>query len=563
MGAFAQTLKNLGPARLAAIGGALVALIALFIVLATRLSAPNLGLLYANLDPKDAAQIVQKLDSMNVVYQVKGDGTTILAPSDQIPRLRLSMAELGIPKGNAVGYELFDKSDMLGATNFQQGVNEMRAMEGELARTINSISAIDSSRVHLVLPKRELFSREKQEPSASIVLRLRGSGGLAKQQIVAIQNLVASAVPNLSPNRVTIIDQNGTPLAKGDGTANGILGNASAIEEQRIAYENRIGRSIEDMLERSVGFGHVRVDVNADIDFDRVTTDSETFDPDGQVARSTQSVNENNESSESGDSPISVQNNLPDGQQAQGAGSGGGRNKKSRTEETTNFEIAKKKTTLVREGGVLRKISVAVLIDGTYATTPAGERAWQPRTPEELKSFTTLVQSAIGYNEKRGDRVEVVNMRFALPDEGPAEAPAILLGLNKADLLTIGETITIGIVSILAILLVVRPMVTRALDTARDTALASQRMLAEQAGISLPSTALAGPGGSMGALAGPAGSMAMTTMGGGGEEMESMIDISQVEGRVRASSMKKIGEIVDKHPEEAVAILRSWMYQGT
>ena len=199
-----------------------------------------------------------------------------------------------------------------------------------------------------------------------------------------------------------------------------------------------------------------------------------------------------------------------------------------------------------------------MLVDGTYTTAPGGERSYQPRSTEELDSLKKLVQSAIGFDEKRGDQVSVVNMRFAEPEEALGQTPPILFGLNKDDLFRATETLVLAVVAILVILLVVRPLVTRWLEAAREMALASQRMLSEQAAMGMG--ALSGPM-AMGALPSPAGmtgtSVALM------EEADSMIDISQVEGRVRASSMKKIGEIVDKHPEEAVAIIRSWMYQST
>jgi flagellar M-ring protein FliF len=558
VGAFVQTLQKLGTVRLAAIFGAGLATIVLFIFLATRLTSPSYGLLYADLDLKDSAQIVSKLDAMNIPYQVKGDGSTILVPADQVPRLRLTMAETGIPHSGSIGYEIFDKNDALGTTSFQQGVNEMRAQEGELERSIASISVVDQARVHLVLPKRELFSRDKQEPSASIVLKLRGSVPLSKQQVAAIQNLVASAVPGLKTNRISIIDQSGNLLARGNGEGDDGFSAASSAEEQRVAYEQRVRSNIEDMLERSLGPGHARIDVNADMDFDKMTVTSESFDPDGQVVRSTQTVNDEHSNATNGDTPITVQTNLPDGAQTQGGQAGTPKDTAKRVEETTNYEISSKKTSQIRETGEVKRISVAVLVDGSYVTAPTGEKTYQPRTPEDLDSLKKLVESAIGYDQKRGDKVEVVNMRFVQPEEAGGEPPPILLGLNKQDLFRATETLVLAVVAILIILLVVRPLVTRALETARETAMASQRMLAEQA--AMGGGALSGPMG-MGQLPAPSG------MGGGmalvEEQQESMIDISQVEGRVRASSMKKIGEIVEKHPEEAVAIIRSWMYQST
>jgi len=557
LGSLLQTFQKLGPVRLAIIGAALIAILVFFIFVATRLTSPSLGLLYGDLDVKDSAQVVSKLEAMGVPYEIRGNGSTIMVPQDQVARLRLTMAEGGIPHGASIGFEVFDKPEGLGTTNFVQGINEMRALEGELERTIGSISIVESARVHLVLPKRELFSRDRQDPSASIVLKVRGNTTLTKGQVAAIQNLVATAVSGLRPNHISIIDQNGNLLARGTDDPNEALGGSSTAEEQRVAYENRLSRSVEEMLDRSIGYGHVRVDVNADMDFDRVTTNQESFDPDGQVVRSTQTSNEASQDTDAGDQAVSVQTNLPDGQQTQGGAGSGTKSKKTHSEETTNYEISKKTTSMVREAGVVRRLSVAVMVDGNYKLNDKGTHDYAARDPEELAQLTKLVQSAIGYDQKRGDRVEVVNLRFAAPADEVPEAPPIVLGLNKADLFRAAETLVLAIVAVLVILLVIRPLVTRALETARETALAQQRALAEQA--MGGTAALAGPMGAMGALTGPDGGTALAEL----EEEESMIDISQVEGRVRASSMKKIGEIVDKHPEEAVAIIRSWMYQAS
>jgi len=525
--------------------------------MATRLTTPDYGLLYGDLDLKDSAQIVAKLDTMNVPYQVKGGGNSLFVPADQVGRLRLSMAELGIPHNGSVGNELFDKPDGLGATTFQQNINEIRALEGELERTIESLSVVDTARVHLVLPKRELFARDNQEPSASIVIKTRGADSIGKPQIAGILNLVAGAVPGLKTNRISIIDQNGNLLARGNGETGGDgATSTSNAEEQRVAYETKLSRNVEEMLERSLGYGHVRVDLNADMDFDKVTTNQESFNPDGQVPRSVQSNAETTESNQPAEQPVTVQTNLPDGQPAPTPAQGA-KSKSTKNEDTTNFEISKTTTNQVREAGIVRRLSVAVLVDGTYTTTN-GERKYEPRSPEELASLTKLVQSAIGYDEKRGDRVDVVNMRFAEPPEIIGESGVLFLGLTKADLFHIGEPSLFAIVAILGILLVVRPMVNNILKP---------RQTPEQA-------MLSGPG-AQGALPPPAGMV----MGADGvammpspdgtsmipviEDDETMIDISQVEGRVRISSMRKIGEIVDSHPEEAVAILRNWMYQTT
>ena len=560
MNALLQTLRNLGPVRLAALAGVGLGLVAFFIYVTARLGGSDFALLYNDLETAESGRIVARLEQQGVKYQLKSGGTQIMVPSDQVGRLRVSLAEQGMPAGGGVGYEIFDKSDGLGTSNFVQNINQVRALEGELARTIASINRVRSARVHIVLPKREVFSREKQQPSASVVLKMKGGGRLEKQSIQAVQHLIAAAVPDLDPSRITVIDDRGQLLARGGGKEDAAQQAAMNAEEARLAYESRISRGVETLLENSVGLGKVRVEVNAQLDFDRVTENSETYDPSAQVVRSTQTVEEKQASNEADQARnVTVQNNLPeaDGQRAGGAASQAS-NQSSRTEETVNYEISRVVKTQVRETGLVRKISVAVLVDGTYSLDNNDKRVYQPRNEQQLKQLEALVKSAIGFNAARGDQVEVVNMQFApLVDPFAEDTGATLLGLTKQDFLQLAEVLVLGVVGLLVLLLVVRPVLARLFESVPGGAAA----LLSGSGSMLPGQQPGQP-----AIAGPSdvdfGPVTAPT-----EEVEealdSMIDISRVEGRVRASSMRKIGEIVDKHPEEAVSIIRNWMYQET
>jgi flagellar M-ring protein FliF len=547
-----QTLRGLGPIRLAMIAGVTLAMVAFFVFLTTRITTPGMALLYSDLELRDSGEIVQKLDAMNVPYQLKGDGSQILVPVDQVARLRMALAENGLPHGGSVGYEIFDKTDALGTSSLVQNINHVRALEGELARTISSITAVQSARVHLVLPERALFSRDRQESSASIVVKMRGAERLAKGQVAAMKYLVASAVPSLKPTRVSIIDADGNLLARGDGD----MADDGSGEERRIAYETRLARNVEELLERTVGPGKARVDLHADMDFDRITTNSESFDPDQQVPRSTQTVTDSTDNSETGDQPVTVQTNLPNAQAA--ASTGGGRSKSSHQEETSNFEIGKKTVSQVRETGLVRRLSVAALVDGVYTIAADGTRTYQPRSPDDMKQLSTLVRSAIGYDEKRGDTVEMVNLRFTTVDEVMPAPPVTFFGFERADVLKMGEMLVIAVVAMLFILLVVRPLLMRVLENS-TAAGGHNRLPGQPAGPGMQ--ALPAPAGLGSALPAPGGT-AMSAAAAERDAQDAMIDIGQVEGRVAASSIRKIGEIVEKHPEEAVAIIRSWMYQG-
>jgi flagellar M-ring protein FliF len=523
--------------------------IAFFYYMITKVNQPQMGLLYSDLDSKDSGQIVQKLEGQNVPYELRAGGAQILVPVDQATKLRMSMAELGLPHGGSVGYEIFDKTDQFGPSQFVENINQVRALEGELERTITSINLISSARVHLVLPQRQLFSRDRQEASASVVLKVRGK--LTSGQVAAIQHLVAAAVPDLNPNRVSIVDDQGTLLARGDGDASTAM-NSSNAEEMRVNYESRLSHNVESLLERSVGAGKARVDVHAEMNFDRVTTNSESYDPDGQVIRSTQTDNQSdqNGSTSSNGAAVSVSTNLPNGQTAPNSGDNK-QSKSAHTQETVNYEISKTVKSQISDQGTVKRLSVAVLVDGTTAVGADGKKTYTPRSPDDLKQLTALVRSAVGYDEKRGDTVEVVNMPFAGADELPP-APAVfnIMGLDKGDLMYLGTTAGTALIGLLILMLVVKPMFGRFLDTAKNLGGTAMPALAAAGGV--PMGALPAPGGSA-----VPGAIARASMAPQGE----MIDIGQVEGRVAASSLKKIGEIVEKHPDEAVAIVRSWMYQ--
>lgn len=548
MDSILDTFKSLGTVRLAAIGGVAIGLVIFFVFLTSRLGGTDMTLLYGELDRSDSSKIVSKLETQNIPYELRGEGRQVFVPSQMVLRLRMQMAEDGLPTGGSVGYEIFDKSDSLGTTNFVQNVNLLRALEGELARTIRSIGSVDEARVHLVMPKRELFSRREQKPSASVVVKSRGAGKLTKAQVMAIQHLVAAAVPRLEPDRISVIDARGRLLARAGGENDDSAGFASTSDELRRAHEERVTRQIEQLVEQSVGIGKVRAQVSAEIDFDRVTTNTEQYDPDGQVVRSTQTVEENAQSNDKdGQSTVSVANNLPDAQQ--NAGGAGSASQSNRTEETVNYEITRTVKNHIHETGTIRRISVALLVDGTYTTNEDGERVYAERSAEELEKIEKLVKSGIGFNEKRGDKVEVIGMRFRALDGQDLNTKLPLFGLTKTDMFRIAEIFVLAIVGILVILLVVRPLVARTLDalpSALDAA-KEQALLADQ---SEDSSALASPAGT-----GISGAF------GDEEEEDQLINLDQVDGRVKASTLKKISEIVDRHPEETVGIIRQWMYQ--
>jgi len=533
-----HALRNLGPVRLAIMGAIMLGMIGFFIFLVTRLT-PSMVLLYGDLNADDSSRITSQLSSQNVPFELLQGGSQIMVPSDRALKLRLSLASQGIPSGGSLGYELFDDKQTIGTTSFVQNINLLRALEGELARTIQTISSIRSARVHLVLPRRELFSREKHQASASITLRM-GDGLLEKDQIAGIQHLVAAAVPGLVPARVSIISSSNGKLLAGGFEEDSASFMAVKSQEQRRNFERRLSRTIESLLEKTVGFGKVRAEVKADMDFDRISTTDEKFDPDGQVIRSNQSIEETNQTRDTeGTQPVTVGTNLPDPNVGSGENASSSA-AQSRIEETVNFEVSKKIINHVREVGIINRLSVAVLIDGVRGIDN-NEPTYQPRSEAEMELLATLVRGAIGFNADRGDTVEVINMEFADVMVEGIELE-LFFGLDKNDLLRMAEVLVLSIVAILVILLVVRPLVSRAFESIPSAAAAGERLLTDQAG----------------ALTAPGIPSEVTV---GEERFEELIDIDRVEGRVKASSVKKVGGLVEKHPEEALSIVRSWMYQ--
>ncbi|MCK5518201.1 MAG: flagellar M-ring protein FliF [Alphaproteobacteria bacterium] len=562
MDALFETLKNLGAGRLAVMLLTFFGLVIFFIFIAVRSNAPGMTLLYGGLSVSDSTEIAAKLDIVKIPYKISEDGSSVTVPQKEVGKARILLAQDGLPHQGTVGYEIFDQKQSFGTTSFVQNINQIRALEGELSRSIGTITSVNSARVHLVLSQRELFSKESRPASASVFLHLRNVTSIGREQIQSIQHLIAAAVPQLKASNVAVIDQNGNLLARGDDDERDNT-SARSGEEMKQKYERRVARSIEDMVGRIVGYGRVRATVAAEMNFDVVNRNSESYDPEGQVVRSTQTTSEENvDNAGAGNaSAVTVENNLPG---LPVASMRSPKNipasKNNRTEEVTNFEISKTIENLVRASGQVQKISVAVLVDGRYETdasvTPPEDapEGWQPprkyipRDQAEMDKITSLVKSSVGYDEDRGDTLQVVNMQFAeevlveknLKDDG------MIMGFQKADLLGVAETVTLSIVAILVILLVLRPLATHIAQTSLRAPRQIGSTLAEE-------TALLSSG-RQAQIAPPPESNEES-------ELEAMIDMSQVEGKVKASSVQKISELVTNHPGETVAVIRSWMSQ--
>ena len=554
MKALLDGLKALGPARLMAMAAVALGMLGLLAVLTMRGGSERMALLYGDLDLRESGRVVEHLARQRIPYRVVGQGSEILVPVEQVAQARLMLAKDGLPSGGSIGYEIFDRGDGLAATEFQQKINETRALEGELVRSIRVINGVRAARVHLVLPRREPFARERQDAQASVMLTMAGAQRLDRGGVLAIVNLVAAAVPGLRAHNISVVDSRGDVLARAGEPAAG-MASAASSEEVRRAMELRLSHAVEEMLERSLGPGRVRAEASVRMSFDRVNETQERYDPDGQVTRSQQNVTDNSKTTEA-NSTTSVQNNLPNAD----AGATSAGTQQGRQEETTNYEISRTVRTLIREQPQIERISLAVMVDGVLVPGTDGKPVWQPRSETELARITGLVKSAIGFDDKRGDHVEIVSMPFiteALATAG--ERPGLFgLPIEKADLLRLAETALFGVIAVLALLLVLRPMVLRL--TMMQPQLAGMGGGSAGAG----GLVLAGGAGSPGALADLSGRPDTALPGGVSLpllEDESMVNIAQIEGQIRVSSIRRVSQLVDKHPEETLSIMRGWIAQ--
>jgi flagellar M-ring protein FliF len=554
---FLETLKKLGPARLSIMGAVILGLLLFFIYISMQVSGPRMKMLYKDLASEDSSSVAAKLEEIKIPYEVSADGSSVMVPEKEVGRARMLLAQDGLPNGGSLGYELFDKQSGFGTTSFVQNITQVRALEGELARTISALAPVKSARVHLVLPQRELFSRESHAASASVFIRLRGGAQLDQSQILGIQSLIASAVPDLKAKSVSIVDSEGALLANGSDDDQMMASNKA--DETRRKYEQHMTRVIEDLVGRTVGYGKVHANVTAVLDFDQLSENQEIYDPQGQVVRSTQTTDDKSSETDASSSSVSVQNNLP-GANSNLTGSAEPTSTAAKTEETTNYEISKTVRSVVKQTGDVKKLSASVLIDGTYTTDKDGNKVYQPRSEEEIKNITALVSTAIGLDDKRGDKLEVINMQFADIETEPEDDGTKIMGFERADLLDAAEVLTVAVMIVLVVLLVLQPMV--------------GRLLAQEGGGADEGTTDMDPMGLLpnGVAQNPA-LMPPGSIGGGGmnegaadflsggSESDSMIDVQKVEGRVKASSLKKVEDIITAYPEETVSVLRGWMAQ--
>jgi flagellar M-ring protein FliF len=441
------SLKTLPMAKRIVLGLVALGVPLAFSFLLMQGSEPDFGLLFSQMREQDAAQVVEKLREQKIPFRLEAGGANIMVPVDRVYELRLQLASEGLPKGGGAGFELLDKMPM-GSTGFVQRLNYVRALQGELARTIQDLDAVEAARVHIVMPKQSLFLEDKKETTASVLMRLSPGTRLSKQQISGISFLVARGVEGLDPANVTLVDVDGNVLS--GGQTDSVENISSSQLEFKLAFERNLERRVQSMLSRVVGPDNVTVRVAAELDFRQVEETAEAFDPDGVVVRSEQRGKE----SSATPGPASAGTTE---QQAQGPGA-----RTLRENETTNFEISKTVRRVREPVGKPKKISVAVLLGTPKAAATGADAEKSPALGNEQinNQVKTLVMTAIGFNAERGDQVEIVRLPYDLSSAKEVAAlepaPSGSMGPSLWD--TVIRYGSMALVGILVLLFFVRPL---------------------------------------------------------------------------------------------------------
>ncbi|HVX80029.1 MAG TPA: flagellar basal-body MS-ring/collar protein FliF [Devosiaceae bacterium] len=538
---FVQFLNRLGLARVAAMGVVAALMIAFFAFLVLRVSSPAMAPIYSGLSLDDSAAIVKQLQSMNVPFELRGDGESILVPRDQVTTVRMTLAGDGLPSKGQVGYEIFDQQNTLGATSFVQNINNVRALEGELARTITSLNRIKSARVHLVLPQKQLFSRDQANPSASIALAVRGD--LSTGEIRAIQHLVAAAVEGLTPDRVAIVDDSGQLLASG-GADNGSDLAAAEADDQQAALEQRLRTRLDDLLTNILGPGRARVQVSAELNRNRSTKTVESFDPNGQVTHSTQTKSvQNTQSGPAASGAVSVSTQLPGAaQNSSGSPTASNTQNSQTSEETTNYDNSKTTETSTTDIGGIKRLTVAVAVDGTYTDDGKGNLIYAARSQAQLDQIKVLVQSAVGYDQQRGDDVQVVNLPFAQRPAEPAAGTAGpgLFDFTRDDLMNGAQMLVTLLIALALVFFVMRPLL--------------KRVLTPEVPLTLPPSAELLPPGA--ATPEVAGELVQHQAQPGAPDW---VDSAKSMGEQQLQTLKTVGTLVEENPKQAALIVRDWL----
>ncbi len=568
-------LLALGRTRLLILGGVGIGFVAVLLLGLSMVTAPNFRPLYTQLSPASAASVVDALKAAGIDTKVSSDGSAVSVPRPDLSRARMALAQKGLPTDGAPGWELFDKTSVLGMDSFMQRINRLRAMEGELARSIETLDGVRSARVHLVLPQREAFATTAPDPSASVIVRADPNRTVSRRQALAIRNLIAAAVANMAPDRVVVLSARGdTILAE---NSNGMDGGAS-LQSTKAAIEDRMARSIEQILSARVGAGNARVQVAVTLDHARQVVVQQSYDPNQQVVRQTATRSEKAQDSKNSNQ-VGVTANLPP---AIGGGNSaaGTTNASTKSTESITYDIGNTRSETSRAPGAIKHLSVAVLVNGIY-DNKNGTVKYRARTPQELARLTKLVESAVGYDKARGDTVSVDSMRFVdySMDLGAPQSPGLMQRLTANAVPILRWLIGLALVAVASIF-GLRPAIARLLEGADRPAEPPAAVPAPEAHDALAppaGTALqaggTNPAGGGGAAKGGQGLVPATYQPhpGGANGIarhrpplhdaaaDEFIDTLSIHGTQIKRRVEAIRHFVDEEPNEAMKVLRSWL----
>jgi flagellar M-ring protein FliF len=505
--------------------------------------SPSFVPLYNNLSISAANQVVNTLEQAGFKVKLSSGGATVSVDRDQVPRARMALAEGGLPNEGVPGWEVFDQSSGVGMNSFMQKINRLRALEGELARSIQSLSSVKAARVHLVLPEREAFSRVKPAPSASVIVRSRSNAQITQRQALAIRALVAAAVPEMLPKQVTVISSTGEAILVDDtdGTTGGTI---DAVGSE---IENRIVSNISNILMARVGAGNVRVQAAVKLNRETKVVQTKSFDPDQRVIRSKEVSEESSSDGKAGNPTVDIANNLP-GELGGAADGGATKSETTTARETVNYEIGNSDTKIVREAGDIERISVAVLVNGIYTVDENGVSTYQERSQEELDQLRQLVEAASGYDQKRGDSITIQGMQFMDYSDGLNEPVGVSLSQMLSENLTsiLRGTFAMGLVAAV-LMLGVRPTLKLMLDAPKPIAEAPILAADETAG-TIPLTPVG--------TTGMAQNQNAHSLGRLDDELPPLIIGSTSDERHRINAFTKI---VEQEPEESMKIINKWL----
>ena len=497
----------------------LAASIALIVAVVMWSQKGGYSVLYGGLASQDSAKVVEALQKNGVDYKLNEQTGAIMVPADKLYQARLQLANEGLPKSAGVGFDILEKKQEFGTSQFLENKRYQLALETELARSIATIGTVQRARVHLALPKQSVFVRKRQQPSASVLVNLYPGRVLDNGQVTAIQHLVASSIANLSPDRVTVVDQKGHLLSEKASDTN-VARNQEQFGYQRQVENNYVQR-VENILAPLVGFDGVRAQVNADLDFTVTEQTQETYNPDLPAVRSKQVSEETTVGPDAGGVPGALSNQPPgeasvpervqsaqgqtQGQsQAQGQNASAqaastqtsekqsGKPTRSRRESTVNYELDRTISHSRIAGGKIKRLSVAVVVDDHVVRGKDGKMARKPWTPQEIDRMTALVKEAIGYNVQRGDTVNVINASFQAPEAAaPLPTPPLW---QQPWVWEVGKKLGAGLLVLLFILGVLRPLL-RTLASVKPESLPS--MAGDEEGMADDQLTLTGsaPGG--------------------------------------------------------------------